>query len=251
MIVRLTGGLGNQLFQYAFGRSMAISREESVKFHWSKSCWDYALDKYNVKVDLVDEASGPYYDEQTFAFDEGAEYANQNCFRGYWQTEKYFLGSVIRKEITLKIPPSALTVGVGDMLSEVNSVSIHVRRGDYLNLAYHGILPMEYYNRAIRLIEAMVQNPRFFVFSDDPKWCKTAFPNAEVLSFQGCSQHDDLYLMSRCKHAIIANSSFSWWGAWLSEMNQLRRIVIAPEKWFGDDTKQDTSDIIPDRWIKI
>jgi hypothetical protein len=253
VIVRLTGGLANQLFMYAFGRSLSEKRHEPVKFFWARSTWDYALDKFNCQVDLVNAPLyNPIYDEKTFGFDKDV-YATppDTYFRGYWQTEKYFVNPQrLREEITLRLIRPEVAY-VADLLRNQNSVFVHVRRGDYLNpgtAAYHGnlghaSLQEGYYKDAVNYILEKVNDPKFVVFSDDPEWCRQNLPYP-VINFE---HHEDLYLMSQCKHGIGANSTFSWWANWLGEYPG--RVCIAPNKWFNAEA--DTRDIIPERWVKI
>jgi hypothetical protein len=262
VIVRLTGGLGNQMFMYAFGRALSLRRQEPVQFHWARSTWDYALDKYNVNVELVDpKPVDRMYTEASFGFDGNALGQPSNTYlSGYWQSEQYLedysyredYSDIIRKELTLKNAPSPLTVGFSNELAKEESVFIHIRRGDYIlpgTSEFHGNLGMDYYNRAIEYVREKVQNPKFYVFSDDPDYGRALFPYFDIASFCGSSQHDDLYLMSRCKHGIGANSSFSWWGAWLGE-DHPGRVCVFPEKWFVNEAIN-TQDLIPDRWVKI
>jgi Glycosyl transferase family 11 len=257
MIVRLTGGLGNQLFMYAFGRSLSDYKGEELRFYWSRSSWDYGLDAYNTYVKLVNYPhNSPTYDEKTFAFDSDV-YANppNTFFRGYWQTEKYFYDPEgLRKEISLKVISPKLAEEA-DCLRNENSVFVHVRRGDYLNpgtAAFHGngghAGPNEgYYRDAMDYVRERVTNPQFYVFSDDPLWCLENFPTHHVVSGLGFNAHEELYLMSQCRHGIGANSTFSWWANWLGEHPS--RICVAPKKWFNNDF--DTKDLIPERWTRI
>lgn len=259
MIVRLTGGLANQLFMYAFGRSLSMQRHEPVRFCWCRSTWDYALDKFKANVTLVNAlVHNTIYDEKTFGYDAGVYATPPNTyFRGYWQTEKYFVDTEgLRKELTLREPPHPGVIKMAEQLRNENSVFVHIRRGDYLNpgtAAYHGNLGHAsagenyyYYSRAIKYIEEKVNSPKFVVFSDDPAWCEQNF-SYPVISSQGFTQHEDLYLMSQCKHGIGANSTFSWWGNWLGEYPG--RVCIAPQKWFNAEA--DTRDIIPERWVRL
>jgi len=253
VIVRLTGGLGNQLFGYAFGRALSLRRKEPVQFHWARSTWDYALDKYNVNVELIEpKQADRAYNEASFGFDGRALGQPSNVYlSGYWQTEKYFsdYAYFIRKELTLKEPSPASTVG--NILAEKQSVFVHFRRGDYTvpsTAAFHGNLELDYYNRAIEYIREKVQNPEFYAFSDDYDWCRTNFPNLKILSLPGGSQHDDLYLMARCAHGIGANSTFSWWANWLGYYSG--RVCIVPEKWFKNP-EIDTTDLAPSNWTRL
>lgn len=254
MIVRLTGGLANQLFMYAFGRSLSEQRHEPVKFFWARSTWDYALNKFNVWVDLVNAPlHNPIYDEKTFGFDQGV-YATppDTYFRGYWQTEKYFVNTKrLREEMTLRF----IRLEVEELAKRLrgeNFTFIHVRRGDYLNpgtAAYHGnlghaSLTEGYYKTAIEYMDEKVNYFNPVVFSDDPAWCKQNLPFPVITGF---SHDEDLYLMSQCRHGIGANSTFSWWGAWLGDYPG--RVSVFPQKWFNADA--DTRDIIPDRWVRL
>jgi hypothetical protein len=254
MIVRLSGGMSNQIFMYAFGRSLSEYKQEPVEFFWARSTWDYALDNFNVRVNLVNAPfNNPIYDEKTFAFDRDV-YATppDTYFRGYWQTEKYFVNPKrLREEITLRfIRPEVAYMA--DLLRNQNSVFIHVRRGDYLTpgtAAYHGNLGQAslqdgYYKDAVNYILEKINDPKFLVFSDDPEWCQQNLPYP-VIHF---SQHEDLYLMSQCRHGIGANSTFSWFGNWLGE--HPKRISIVPERWFVNP-EIDTSDLIPKGWVRL
>ena len=203
-----------------------------------------------------------YVQEKQFHFDpdvlsvKGPAYLD-----GFWQTEKYFkeIEQVIRKEVALKIPPSPLSAElVGKIKAEKNAVAVHIRRGDYANnpntLKYHGTCSIEYYMRATKYLADKIGTPHFFIFSDDPTWVKEniklAFPTTYVDHNKADKNYEDLILMSTCKHNIIANSSFSWWGAWLNTNPD--KIVVAPEKWFNS-TKAGTQthDLIPETWTKM
>lgn len=256
MIVRLTGGLGNTLYQYAFGKGMEAYYNEPVKFDWRRSTWDYALDEFNVDVKLrTPIGNEQVYDEGCFNFDPQVYLQSKDTyFRGYWQTERYFVNhEKLRQDFTFKNPFRHDVEETARMLRDVNSVSLHIRRADYLSPgteAYHGnlghaFMAKGYYTNAIEYIKSKTSNPKFFVFSDDPEWCRQQFP-FEVISGL-TNKFEDLYLMSQCHHSIIANSTFSWFGAWLREYPG--KIVTAPKKWFNNDL--DTTDIIPTRWTRL
>lgn len=177
---------------------------------------------------------------------------------GYWQSEKYFkdIEKIIRKDFTIKIAQDSLNKEMAGAILKIESVSIHIRRDDYAPnpIANQKFIacPLEYYYEAIEKLASKVTNPRFFVFSDDPDWVKenlkVSYPVVFVTHNTKSKDYEDLRLMSLCRHHIIANSTFSWWGAWLCE-NQ-RKIVIAPKKWFNDKSI-DTSDITPETWLRI
>jgi hypothetical protein len=143
-----------------------------------------------------------------------------------------------------------------DLVSKIescNSISLHVRRGDYvqnkITNQFHGLCSLKYYNNAIHYIEMKIKNIEIFVFSDDISWCKENLKYNLPIHFMDTNDaHSDLYLMTKCKHNIIANSSFSWWGAWLNTNKE--KIVIAPKQWFADQSVI-TQDIIPAQWIKL
>ncbi len=165
----------------------------------------------------------------------------KNSLEGYFQSEKYFkdIRLILLKDFTLKKKTKNF-LKFEKLITGVSSVSIHVRHGDYVERKitgkYHGILGLDYYRQAIELIRKKIKTPRFFVFSDDPT----------ISDFSGLTNPEELILMSFCKHNIIANSSFSWWAAWLNKNPS--KIVIAPKKWFR--TKTD-SEIIPQGWIMV
>lgn len=172
---------------------------------------------------------------------------------GYWQSEKYFASCVNQVRQAFKFP--SLDKGnqlIAQQIEQVNSVSVHVRRGDYVNNPLHGdICTLDYYKRAIGIINSKIANPQFYVFSDDVAWCKDnlSLPNAVYVDGnQGKNSYKDMQLISLCKCNIIANSSFSWWGAWLNINSN--KVVIAPRKWFND-TRFNVSDLLPNEWIKI
>jgi hypothetical protein len=172
---------------------------------------------------------------------------------GYWQNELYFkdIEKTIRSDFQFVRPIDERNKNIAELIKNSNSVSIHIRRGDYINnQLYSGICTEDYYQKAIRFINAKLKNKTFFVFSDDIQWCKSHF-NSDNFHFvqgnEGTNSYKDMQLMSYCKHNIIANSSFSWWGAWLN--NNLGKIVIAPERWLN--VGYSTKDLIPEEWIKI
>ncbi len=176
---------------------------------------------------------------------------------GYWQTENYFLleAERIRKDFSFRQPMDDRNVGLADQINHVNAVSVHVRRGDYISNpkfnAAHGVCTLNYYLASIRYIAERIQRPHFFIFSDDIEWVKLNlkidFPHQYVDHNHGVESYNDMRLMSLCKHNIIANSSFSWWGAWLNASND--KIVVAPSQWFIN--QKNTQDILPRDWIVL
>ena len=200
-----------------------------------------------------------YVKEKYFHFDPDIlSVPNNSYLEGYWASEKYFqdISDVIRKEFILKNTPDAINKAMMKRISSCNSISIHVRRNDYVEDKktndFHGVCGLEYYNKAVSMIGKKIKNPTFFVFSDDPEWCKINlrldFPTDYVTHNLGKKDYEDMRLMSACKHNIIANSSFSWWGAWLN--NNSNKIVVAPKKWFAD-ASTNTADLVPKQWSRI
>jgi Glycosyl transferase family 11 len=242
MLVRLTGGLGNQLFMYAFGRSLATIKNESLKFDWRRSTWDYALEPFRLPIILIEPTTVPLvYTENGFKWDSDAYKKPEGTYyNGYWQSEKYFNVDLLRKDFSWWVN-SPLRVQFK------NKAFIHVRRGDYLNRGtkeFHGLLPLEYYQAAIDYIKERVPDITFEVFTDDPDMRE--FLGYTVVSTG--NQHLDLHTMTKYSHAILANSTFGWWASWLGEHSS--QIVVAPKRWFNDP-KIDTSDLIPERWVRL
>jgi len=176
---------------------------------------------------------------------------------GYWQSEKYFRSVVdrIRSEFSFKTGLTGQNLEWAEQISESNAVSLHVRRGDYVYShkaqKLHGVTPLPYYEAAVAEILRRVEKPVFFVFSDDPQWClqhiKAEAPCHFIGHNTGTESFNDMRLMSLCKHNIIANSSFSWWGAWLNTNEG--RLVIAPQRWYAG--ADDPPDLVPVSWLRI
>lgn len=185
-------------------------------------------------------------------------HAPADCYLfGYWQSEKYFneIAATIRADFTFRNKLEARNAELADAIGSTTAISLHVRRGDYANnpktRATHGLCSLDYYHAAIKYIAERVELPCFYIFSDDIPWVqeslKTSFPCEYVGHNRGQQSHIDMHLMSLCKHHVIANSSFSWWGAWLNPVPH--KIVIAPKQWFANETA--TDDLIPAGWIRI
>jgi len=262
VIVQLNGGLGNQLFQYAFGRSLSTEYKAPLFFH--KSDLDcgrrhFALAPFNVNVQFKTPVGVLRFEEIQFNYDPRVHTASPSAYYvGYWQTERYFdfAAPLLRQELTLKAPVSTKTAEIArQILSEPDSTFIHVRRADYLDphtSAYHGNMGLDYYRAAMKMVsDRYMGMEAFFVFSDDTEWCRREFPDCVIVDHnKGKGKEvEDLYLMSLCKNAIFPNSSFGWWGAWLGDTRP-DRMCIGPKKWFAG-AKLNTDDIIPERWIKL
>ncbi len=174
---------------------------------------------------------------------------------GYFQSEKYFIDytDAIRQDFSLKGPLGEAADSIAAQIrSGANTISLHVRRGDYLKESdFKGIANQEYYANAVKYVTEKVSHPQFFIFSDDIEWCKEnlSLPADSVfVSNSDLKDYGELVLMSLCKHHIIANSSFSWWGAWLGSNPE--KIVVAPKQW-SNNHENWYRDIIPATWTRL
>lgn len=294
IVTKLIGGLGNQMFQYAAGRRAAYVNKTELKLDtsWFKNPEgatkrDYLLNVLNIREafatkEEVNKLKGenqgllvlcykeilkfakPYYKQsyviqRFFHFDKNILKVNDNTYlQGHWVSESFFkdINNIIKREFTFKDKPDSANQKMINRIKSYDSVSVHIRRGDYVIDAKtnkrHGICDLGYYIKAVDLIAKRVKKPYFFIFSDDTNWTKhnlrLEFPCVYVDHNIGKKDYEDMRLMGLCKHNIIANSSFSWWGAWLNQ--NPNKIVIAPKKWFRDKSIN-TKDLIPQSWIKI
>lgn len=288
IITQLIGGLGNQMFQYATARRLSHHHNTDL-FLDVTGFASYALRKYELDIfrihakiaspELIKHVSFSrkdavrlkirhlflgetiiqYVKEPTIAFHETVVSLPDNVYLdGYWQSEKYFaeIADILRKEFSFVTPPSAINQNLLEDIGGCNSVSLHIRRGDYVSnrstMEIHGGLGIDYYVRALDLMEEKVKEPQIFVFSDDIPWArenlKTNLP-LQFIDHNGVEKnYEDLRLMSNCKNHIIANSSFSWWGAWLGSNPE--KNVITPMNWFNQ-SNMDTRDLIPVSWYRI
>lgn len=294
VIVKLMGGLGNQMFQYAAARRLAHFNNTNLKIDLSwfdniyevDSSREYALDEFAIQENfatreeiealtvqtqgfvgrLITKAMGrrpgttpSYIREKYFHFDPDILYLNDGVYLdGYWQSEKYFkdIETIIRQEFTIKSEMNVKSLAIEKQIKSINSVSLHIRRGDYVSNPhtnqFHGSCNLKYYFQCVENLTRGVKHPHFFIFSDEPEWTranlKLPYPTTFVDHNPPENGYEDLKLMSLCKHHIIANSSFSWWGAWLNQNPS--KIVLAPKKWFNS-VNYNTKDLIPDKWLKI
>ncbi|MBL0358838.1 MAG: alpha-1,2-fucosyltransferase [Chitinophagaceae bacterium] len=289
IVVKLQGGLGNQLFQYAIGKRLALHHNTPFKLDTTFlnqteatgkiTPRSYELDQLSTTDETASAADihafsnsanllhrlkkyftrSKYIREKSFRFDPDFLSYGNNCYLdGYWQCENYFIeiSDVLRNEFKCKLAPDEKNIEMQANIASTNAVSIHIRRGDYISNPaahqFHGICSLEYYQQAVDLIAAKTSNPHFFIFSDDVNWVAANFtinfPTIIVDINDSSSGAKDMQLMSCCKHHIIANSSFSWWGAWLNTDQQ--KIVVAPKNWFRDSSI-DTSTILPASWHTI
>lgn len=286
VVVALSGGLGNQLFQYAAGRSLSLSLkcELALDLSWFLGGHNrkYGLDNFELPIKLLNSASRlpfgikafgakiskkffssrfglPVYREPYFHYNPSFQSINSPIvLDGYFQSERYFLGCEVQIHRDLNFsgtfPEKCLPVY--KKIQECDAIAVHVRRGDYLtrkqNVAIYHSLSIEYYIDAVNELAKRLKNPRCFIFSDDIPWVRDhlrfGIPAEVVDVNSGDEAYWDLRLMSSCKHFVIANSSLSWWGAWLGK-DPLKQ-VIAPRKWFRSDVRN-TSDLIPPDWMRL
>lgn len=267
IIIKLIGGLGNQMFQYALGRHLAYKHRTSLRLDITEF-ETYKLHKYSLQFfNILGEIASPdnrekispiLIKEPHFHFSpEILDSPDNTYLEGYWQSEKYFkeMESMLRQDFTLKDEFAKLDNEALDAITAHESVSLHIRRTDYITREktnrVHGVCSLEYYQATISRIAESVKNPYFFVFSDDIRWAKDNLKLDYPVMYVDHGpekNYEDLILMSRCKHNILANSTFSWWGAWLNANPS--KTVIAPKKWFND-TSRNTKDLIPDGWITL
>ena len=282
--VRIRGGLGNQLFQYSAARSLAdrlnVNLGLDTREYNAGSPFEMGLKHFNIRAEfnpkglikhrkngfskyILDIALGNHknvYKETNLSFNNlFHSLPNKTYLKGYWQSEKYFENNQknIFKDLQLIAPQSKKNIKTLENISKTNSVSLHIRRGDYVtNSAYnmkHGTCSLDYYKKSVDYLSKYLnKNFTIFAFSDDPEW---VFKNLKLpmdIQFiehnSSKKNYEDLRLMSQCNHNIIANSSFSWWGAWLNKSP--KRTIISPKEWYIDKNIKNM-DIIPNNWIKI
>ncbi len=281
--VRLIGGLGNQMFQYACGRALARQFDQKLvldlRGFGEQTLRRFSLDHYKIKAEVGNDALLPtipqirsplvrlfprWYrpaglriirDYHYGTYDPSLFTNGVNLYLdGYWQTERYFarVAETIKTELQMKEPLDSENQRLVERIYQQPSVSVHVRRTDYINNSFYAQCTLAYYQRGIDYLKERSSNLQMFVFSDDPDWVRqqlqTGLPTTYVTHNLGMADDKDLALMSQCRHHIIANSSFSWWGAWLG--TSADGIVIAPNTWYTDSSK-DTRDLIPPGWITM
>lgn len=289
-IIYFFDGLGNQMFQYAYYKAIK-SKEDNVYADLNSFKRDqkihngYELEKiFNIKVEekytifndffsktrlkkinkitkkihkILKKLNRVIYTENwNETIEERLNKKRKYFLTGWWQSEKFFknIEKEIRKDFAFQEFTDIKNNEIKDIILNKNSISIHVRREDYVkNGGLGGLASLEYYQKAIKYINSKIENPVYFIFSDDIEWCKENLKLQNEIYYidwnKGEESYRDMQLMSLCKHNIIPNSTFSWWGAWLN--NNPDKIVIAPEKWFNDGTKMNYSHIVPESWIKI
>lgn len=271
IVSRLVSGLGNQLFQYAIGRQLSLHHRVPLKldtgFFETQTLRSFALDNYNIQAKIaskkeVDDmlywqnnpgliakfyrkvqrmlprAKQHYFKElEWWSYDPDLLKVSSKVYLdGYWQHYKYYLNISpgILNEITLKKNVEGAVSMEKNIMQDHSSVSIHIRRGDYITDTLMGMLKLEYYKDAVDYMNAKLNNPSYYIFSDDLNWAKDNLKinrSVTYIDLEAGSKYDyvELDLMSKCYHNIIANSSFSWWGAFLNRNPD--KIVIAPRNW--------------------
>lgn len=289
IIVRVTGGLGNQMFQYAMYKSLEkkgkLVKLDSKSFYETKKEHNgYELERiFDIKpnkptkedLEKFDENNIStlfkikrklfgdkkfVYDTKEYVFNKDVYKLKNSYLNGYWQSIKYFEGieNDIKKDFRFKNQLDNKNLEILNEIENSNSISIHIRRGDYMspeNYNMYGcIATPTYYKKAIKVIEEKIENPTFFVFSNDMDWVKKNIQiNSRVFYIDinsGNGSYKDMQLMSNCKHNIIANSSFSWWGAWLNENKN--KIVVAPKKWINrEDVDSDKIELFCEGWTLL
>ncbi|MEA5112422.1 MAG: alpha-1,2-fucosyltransferase [Geobacteraceae bacterium] len=297
--VRLIGGLGNQMFQYAVGRQLSLKYGTELivdatylnyipnnNTHFVKR--DYNLNIFEKKINVIDPLKMnwlPIYsnksfqrmkhfakklfclyklvngyriilDHNCFQFDDRVMRSGKNAYLiGYWQNERYFrdIEEQIRRDFRLRIDASEIPSDLVYAIENCNSVCLHVRRGDFLSNPTHGFVGNDYFMRAIDYLKKRAKVDKIFVFSDDIDWClanlKFDLEHAFVSSrnWKG-KMATDLYLMTRCRHFIISNSTFGWWAAWLADTRE--KVVVSPQNWVNL-AGVDASEILPQGWVSM
>lgn len=284
--VKIQGGLGNQIFQYAAGR--ALSKKTSQKLCLDISDYSirtntdkftarkFDLDKLNIKAIKTEKSVKKlsvltrfknkltglnYFHEKGMNYNENFEFLNGNIYlEGYFQSEKYF--REIRKDLLHEINNENVKttefLHYKNEMNKTHSVAVHIRRGDYASNAYiqsvHGTCSPEYYFNAFKKMEESGKDIRYYFFSDEPEWAMNHLAKDRNVTMVSLKQKDahiaEMLLQAESKSNIIANSSFSWWGAWLN--NHPEKMVIAPSKWYVDTVKNSqTSDLLPETWFRL
>ncbi len=292
VIVRLMGGLGNQMFQYAAARRIALAHNVPLKLDvsWFAGQPDraYGLHALNIQEafatpEELRQITGPstrgigtlafrfrrrlklgyrwtrIHERGLSPCDRRVLEARERTYLdGYWQSEKYFsdVADTIRREFAINVPAEARSREITDQMATTQSVSVHIRRGDYVTdqkkSRVRSVCTPDYYRRCVAHVAERLVHPHLFLFSDDPDWVaanlRFDYPTTLVSRAPARRDYEDLRLMSACRHHIIANSSFSWWGAWLNPSRD--KLVLAPRRWMNDP-RVDDRDVLPQTWIRM
>jgi hypothetical protein len=306
VVSALSGGLGNQMFQYAAGRALAARFGarlvlDATVFTLPGERRRFALSDYEIDADAIfdgyahpppggaadyprskrlstnqdknfivalrgivgrisrrGDRAGEFtvFREKSFDYDPQFEQLSPQVYlTGYWQSARYFdnIDELVRSELRLSRKPSEINAAWLARMQRSGAVCVHVRRGDYLMAAHydhHGVCSFEYYQRAMQLMRNQMRDAEFFVFSDDWQWCRENLSSDDAIvvdANDAAAAQEELRLMAACRHHIIANSSLSWWAAWLAKTDG--QIVIAPKPWFT--RKADTPDLFPGAWLTL
>lgn len=281
IITRLTWGLGDNFFQYALGRRLALERGTGLLLDISRENYrrQQYMRSYMSNFNMIKSTAKPWdvmkvkllnrfyflnfayknsvIKESKNSFDSTILSAPKNAYLiGHWQSEKYFkpIENIIRQDFKFKEPQNEKYRFLLDKINRSNSVSVHIRRGNYLserNLRLFSMCTPDYFLGAEAFISKKIPSIELFVFSNDIEWVKQNIPfhfPATFVSDGSLTDYQELMLMSACKHNITANSSFSWWGAWLNSNPQ--KIVVTPQKWFVDPAMEE-KDVVPSTWVKM
>lgn len=284
IISRITGGLGNQLFQFAAAYEVAKRNQVPLKLHFYLDerdtprmaeinqlvpalnwCSIEELEQFVPSTSmerliqrLLPASKKSFFKERYFHFNPQLEKVAGNAYlQGYWQSENYFKRSAVelKELINEGLKRFSFSNSLQNKLQDPNSVSLHVRKGDYLKppySRYYHQLDNTYYTAAVNVLKKKYAQVNLMVFTDDPQWVEShlnvGHPFELISSKETFSVFEDMHAMTQCRQHIIANSSFSWWTAWLS--NSPNKTVIAPSKWFNEGPS-DTEDLIPSEWITV
>lgn len=276
VITKLYGGLGNQMFQYAAGKALSSQLNSALFFddywfdlvvgHPNATERVFELSTFGITpthpgiIEKISLRLNPpmIIKEKDMDYQPELKNATGNIvLDGYWQSYKYFVGyeNDIRNGFRFKETLSPIVKKILKEIRHTDSVALHVRRGDYVNTrrtSFIGLIPLSYYKKALEIVIARAVNPVIFIFSDDPGWCRNNLNlknNIKFISDYGSTTAaEEMMLMSACRHNIIANSTFSWWGAWLND--NPNKIICAPKIWYKG-TPSTITDRIPEDWIKL
>lgn len=280
-IIYIQCGLGNQMFQYAYLKYLENAGQNGIRIDSSAP----SMNKHNgfelrrifpnveatnrflpywkgrtlhLLSDVLKKGFGHSLETDGEGVDKTVIPAGKVWLRGYWQ-EARFAEAVKEKllhDFSFRELTDEANVSILKQIEESNAVSVHIRAGDYLEpgarLVFGDVCTEGYYKEAIERMRKQVENPKFFVFSNDPQWAKSHFDLGDAVFVNcnaGADSYKDMQLMSRCRHHIVANSSFSWWGAWLNPSPD--KIVMCPPKWFNNYPKEFTEGIIPAGWQRV
>jgi hypothetical protein len=273
VVLKLCGGQGNQMFEYAAGKALALRNGSQLILDISSypepECTIYTLDCFDINDYVTKEYQKPTIIEQEFHYNPHIlNIKGYACISGIWQSEKYFQGYEDAVRAAFRFRHIADDV-LANEIRNVNSVAVHVRRGAYClpgSVEMFGLCKPSYYQAAYQMVRLADPDAKFFIFTNEADWDGLKdFEGQVVSAYRGPWRHPDafktgpyeLQLMSLCKHHIIANSTFSWWGAWLKTRKGL---TIAPKVWFENPNyygygpnkvPHNTGDIIPESWIRI